>query len=157
MDRSNPPQAFGVFKPVGHVVLSFETEQSLDAAIKALGKPAGGDAGYTRYRPKDMLAQVEADLQEASPLASVGQEMNLIKAHRELAERGYSFLVVPTPTDDEVERVAQVAHRTGAYTAQHYGRFIIEELVDRTPGETQAFESPDRGLDIAVPAPRGRR
>jgi hypothetical protein len=150
MKRSDPPQAYGVFKPVGHVVMSFPSERELEAATSALGD-AGRDAGCARYRPDQMLAQIDADLREASPLASLGQEMNLVKAHRELAARGYSFLVVPTPQTEDVERVAEVARRSGAYTAQHYGHFVIEELVDRTPERTQAFESPDRGLDMAVP------
>jgi hypothetical protein len=150
MKRSDPPQAFGVFKPVGHVVLSFASERELEAAADGL-REVVPDGGWARYRPDQMLAQIDADLHEASPLASIGQEMNLVKAHRELAARGYSFLVVPTPQQEDVERVAEVAKRTGAYTAQHYGRFVIEELIDRTPEKAQAFESPDRGLDMAVP------
>lgn len=150
MKRNDPPQAYGVFKPVGHVVMSFPSEGEMQAAADALCD-AAPDGGCARYRPDQMLAQIDADLREASPLASLGQEMNLVKAHRELATRGYSFLVVPTPRGDDVDRVAQVARRTGAYTAQHYGRFVIEELVDRTPERAQAFESPDRGLDMAVP------
>jgi hypothetical protein len=98
-----------------------------------------------------MKAQVEADIEDASPLASIGQEMNLVKAHRALAEQQYSFLIVHAPDDERVAQVAGVARATQAHTAQSYGRFIIEELIPPASGDTQVFESPDRGSDTAQP------
>jgi hypothetical protein len=154
MDKQDLPQAFGVFKPVGHVVMSFASEAALQAAVDALDVGGIPRTGIVRYTPDQMIEQVDADLQKASPLASIGQEMNLIKAHRNLAEQGYWFLVVPAPDETAIARCGAVARATQAHTAQHYGHFMIEELVDRTPGRTQSFESPDRGLDIATPTRR---
>jgi hypothetical protein len=151
MEKSDPPQAFGVFKPVGHVVVSFESADDAAAAAQLLRERGFGAEDLVRYTPQQMLAQVDTDLAQASPLASIGQELNLIKAHRGLAERGYSFVIVHAPSDAQVEQVTEVARSTRAYTAQSYGRFIIEELIDRTPGRAQAFESPDAGADVAVP------
>ena len=37
-----------------------------------------------------------------------------------------------------------------AVSAQRYGSFMIEELIERTPGQAQVFESPERGLDVDV-------
>ena len=68
-----------------------------------------------------------------------------------LAQSGCSFLVVNAPEDEQAERVAAVARRLDAVVAQRYGRFIIEELIDKTHGEAQVFESPARGIDIDVP------
>jgi hypothetical protein len=150
-ETKSAPEAYGVFKPVGHVVISYPNAQALEDAAAALTAQGFAADRLVRYSPEQMKAQAEADMRNASPLASLGQELNLVKAQRELAEQGYAFLVVPAADDAEVERVAAVARRTRAYTAQHYGRFVIEELIDRTPGRTQAFESPDRGLDVAVP------
>ena len=137
MEKSDLPQAFGVFKPVGHVVVSFEAVDDATAAADLLLERGFSAEDLVRYTPQQMLAQVDTDLAQASPLASIGQELNLIKAHRELAERGYSFVIVHAPSDDKVEQVTEVARRTRAYTAQSYGRSIIEELIDRTPGRAQ--------------------
>ncbi len=46
----------------------------------------------------------------------------------------------------------EAARSMQAVAAQRYGSFLIEELIERTPGEPQVFESPDRGLDVDVPA-----
>ena len=57
----------------------------------------GGATTVRRLTDREMLSQIEQDLQKASSLAAVGQELNLIKAHRALAERGYHWLVVHAP------------------------------------------------------------
>jgi hypothetical protein len=151
MEKSNPPEAFGVFKPVGHVVISYRSVRDLDAAQSALMDRGFESSAVVRYTPEQMIAQVDASLEDASPLASIGQEMNLVKAHRALAEQRFSFLIVHAPDDDRVAQVARVARATHAHTAQSYGRFIIEELIDPASGESQVFESPDRGSDTARP------
>lgn len=152
MDKADPPKSFGVFKPVDHTVIAYADPAGVDSAIEALRSHGFGDADLTRYSPQEMLAQVDADLAAASPLASVGQELNLVKAHYGLAKQGCSFLVVHAPKEEQGEIVAQVVRDTGARAAQRYGRFMIEELVQETvEGNSQVFESPDRGLDIDVP------
>jgi hypothetical protein len=143
--------SFGVFKPVDHVVISFALAEQADAAaqtLTSLGLRA--PTAVRRLSDREMLAQIDADLQRASPLAAIGQEVNLIKAHRELAERGYHWLIVYAPDDRQAQRVAQVARDHGAERAQRYGNFIIEELI--SPTKRQVAESPDRGLDAQTPS-----
>ena len=152
MEKSNPPRSFGVFKPSGHTVIAFESVALLEAAGKALAEQGFTASDLVRYTPQEMLAQTDSDLVTASPLASVGQELNLIKAHRELAQKGSSFLVVHAPDDDQAQRVDKVIQGMQTTAAQRYGTLIIEELVDKTDGENQVFESPDRGLDMDVSA-----
>lgn len=148
MDKNNPPESFGVFKPVGHVVVAFRTAADLQAAQNALRSDGFADSEMVTYTPQEMIAQVEADLVDASPLAAIGQDLNLVKSHREMAEDGCSFLVVHAPEDAHVEKVEAVAHRLKAVAAQRYGRFITEELIDSD--ENQTFESTDTGLDDAA-------
>ena len=91
---SSPARAYGVFKPVGHMVVSFPTAAQADdgmAALQALNLP---EQDVRRYTDREMLAQIDQDLRQASPVAAVGQELNLVKAHQALAERGYHWLVV---------------------------------------------------------------
>ena len=156
MDKTDPPTSFGVFKPVGHTVIAFSTESQVQAAIGALLAQGFASEALVRYTPAEMTAQVDAHEKAASPLASLGQELNLIKAHRALAQRGCSFLVVHAPEDAQAERVAELARSMQAVAAQRYGSFMIEELIERTPGKPQVFESPDRGLDVDVAAAESR-
>lgn len=154
MDKTHIPESFGVFKPVGHIVIAFPTTADLQAALATLAQQDLASADAVRYGPAEMIAQVNLEIQAASPLASLGQELNLIKAHRTLAERGCSFLVVPAAGDAQAERVASVARAHNAVVAQRYGRFIIEELISPPTAEPQVFESPARGLDLPAPGAR---
>ena len=152
MDKSLPPKSFGVFKPVGHTVIAFQDLQLMEAAATAMQKQGLAPESLIAYTAGEMKAQVESDLQTASPMASIGQELNLVKAHRALADEGCCFLVVFAPDDTQSKVVDAVIKTHRARAAQRYGSFMIEELVESVEGETQVFESPDRGLDIDVPA-----
>jgi len=142
-------QSFGVFKPVGHVVIAFPNAQGARDAAQALDALHLPSDAVRSLSDEEMLAQIEIDLAHASPLASVGQEKNLVLAHRELAERGYHWLVVHAPDDVQAAQVAEIARAHGAERAQSYGNFIIEELIDPPGALPQVGESPDRGLDSA--------
>lgn len=144
--------SFGVYKPVGHVVISLPDAEAADRAARALARLGVAGDALRRYTDREMLRQIDADIAGASPLATVGQEMNLILAHRVLAEHGYHWLVVRVGSDAQAAQVARVAQAEGAERAQHYGHFIIEELIERPTGEPQVAESPDRGLDAQTPS-----
>ncbi|MEO5770809.1 MAG: hypothetical protein ABIQ29_01945 [Burkholderiaceae bacterium] len=144
--------SFGVFKPVDHVVISLPDAQSADRAAQAIGQIGVQAGAIRRFTDQEMISQIDHDMQSASPLASIGQEMNLIRAHRELAERGFHWLVVRAEDDEQARAIAAAAEGCGAERAQYYGRFIIEELIERDNGLNQVGESPDRGLDAQTPS-----
>jgi hypothetical protein len=144
--------SFGVFKPVGHVVISFPRAEQADAAHQALQQAGLATGRVMRYTDREMLEHIDEDLANASPLAGVGQELNLVRAHRELAARGYHWLVVHAPDDAQARRVAEAVRPHGAERAQSYGRFVVEELLERPGGLPQVAESPDRGLDAQTPS-----
>lgn len=135
MDKTNPPTVLGVFKPVGHTVIAFQSVSDLEAAVNLLAEAGFSDSACVLYTPAEMKAQVDSELQTASPLATFGYELDLINAHGVLAEKGCSFLVVHAPDEEQAERVAAVARATNAVTAQHYGTFMIEEVIAPTPGD----------------------
>jgi hypothetical protein len=147
-------RSFGVFKPVDHVVISFPGAAQADAAVQALAEIGmRGEPVVRRLTDRQMLQQIDQDLQKASSLAAVGQELNLIKAHRELAERGYHWLLVHVSDRDRALQVARAVRAHGAERAQLYGNFIIEELIEHhDDGKPQVAESPDRGLDAETPS-----
>ncbi len=134
MDKSNPPTSFGVFKPVDHVLIAFQSDSHMQSAVELLQEQGFGAADLTRYTPQEMIAQVDSELADPSPIASLGHELDFIRAHRVLAERGNSFLVVHAPDSDQIEQVTQVARDTHAVRAQRYGLLIIEELIDQPLG-----------------------
>ncbi|MGH6608965.1 MAG: hypothetical protein ACRECQ_01790 [Burkholderiaceae bacterium] len=154
MKKTDHPEAFGVFKPVGHVVISFPEAKDMQGAADALSKAGFGGSEVVRYTAQEMLAQIDADMENASLLASIGQEMNLVKAHRALAEKGFHWLVVKAPEDEQARRVADVVRPFRAERAQKYGRLIIEELIEHRDDERQMPESPSRGLDAQTPSGR---
>ena len=144
----NPhPTSFGVFKPVNHVVMSFATAADADAAVGALHEAGFGDSDIWRYSPGEMREQAERDIGNAGGLASLGQDLNLVKSHLALALQGQSFVVVSAAQEEQVLRVTEVATRAHATRAQHYGSLVIEELIPTGTSASQTAESPDRGLD----------
>lgn len=152
MTTTDAPRSFGVFKPVGHVVISFPQAEQADRAASALAGLGLSPEAVRRYSDREMLRQIDDDIARASPIAAIGQEMNLVLAHRALAERGYHWLVVAASGDEQAAQVAEAARACGAERAQHYGHFIIEELIERPGGIAQVAESPDRGLDAQTPS-----
>jgi hypothetical protein len=136
MDKAHPPETFGVFKPVDHTVIAFWSQRDLEQAVAALAGLGFDTAGFTRYSPLEMLVQIDAELLNKSPLASFGYELDLIHAHRVLAQKGCSFLVVHVPQKQRADQVTQVARDSHAATAQHYGTFLVEDLLEPGPGRT---------------------
>jgi hypothetical protein len=136
--------SFGVLKPVGHVVISFPSAVQAARARRALSGIVSEDAVHYRS-DREMLALLDRDIEHASPLAAVGQELNLAKAQRDLAAMGYHWLIVRA--DGNARRVAECVRPYGAERAQHYGHFTIEELIEHSTDVRQVAESPARGLN----------
>jgi hypothetical protein len=134
MDKTNPPTTFGVFKPVGHTLMAFSTDDALQAARAALAEKGFGPARMVEYTPQEMLAQVDAELKDSSPLANFGYELDLVRLHKAFAEDGCSFLVVETKDDTSAAVVADLVRAVHPVTAQRYGRFMIEDLTEKLPG-----------------------
>ena len=147
MNPTDRPAAYGVFKPVGHVIVALPSDDDAQHARTALFRAGFAAADVLLYSPEQMKRQAEIDIEQAGVLAGVGQELNLVKAHHELAEKGHSFLVVRAPKPEQVQRVANIARRFNATRAQSYGHLMIEELIEVGSGEQQVAESPDRGPD----------
>lgn len=150
MNTTDQPEPQRAFNPVGHVMLAFATPQEMQGAHAAL--LAGGFKANElhTYTPQQMQMQARINIEQAGVLAGLGQDLNLMKADLALAEEGHSFLAVHAPKDEATHVVTEVAQRFRATRAQKYGWFVVEELIDPTPGEAQVFESGDRGLDTPV-------
>jgi len=134
-NKANPPESFGMLKPVGHTVITFTSAQEMEAAAQALGAQGFGDSTLARYTPGEMVSRVDEAIANASVLAPFGYELAIAKAHRVQALDGCSFLVVYSPGQANVDRVAVVAKAHGAVSAQSYGTFLIQELTGLALGD----------------------
>jgi hypothetical protein len=141
MDKTNPPTSFGVFKPVGHTLIAFHTEDELVSAVVALKAMDFVDDNMAHYSAEQMSTQIAVELRTASPLATFGYELDLIHMHEDMAKKGCSFLVVNAPTDARAAQVAELVRSIKPVTAQHYGRFMIEDLTETAPGRVDEKET----------------
>ena len=91
MNKTDPPTTFGVFKPVGHTLMAFYTEDQLQSAVVALTALGSAPASMVHFSAGEMATQVDAQLLAASPLASFGYELDLIRVHGDLAKKGLQF------------------------------------------------------------------
>jgi hypothetical protein len=145
MNENDSQTAYGVFKPVGHVLASFPTERDARSAVEALNQAGFSEVAY--YPADEVLERAERDIERAGVLATIGQELNLVKQQRELAVEGHPFVSVLAEQDHEARRAADIVARFHADRAQKFGHLIIEELIEPGSGQRQAKESPDTGLD----------
>jgi hypothetical protein len=145
MNENHSQTAYGVFKPVGHVLASFPTERDARSAVDALN--AAGFAEVAYYSAEEVRERAERDIERAGVLATIGQELNLVKQQRDLAREGHPFVSVLAEEDDAARRAADIVSRHHADRAQKFGHLIIEELIEPGSGQRQAKESPDTGLD----------
>lgn len=145
MNDSTSQTAYGVFKPVDHVLASFPTEDDARAAVQALREAGFPEVAF--YPAAQVCQRADRDIASAGVLAGIGQELNLVKQQRELAGAGHPFVSVLAPEDAAARRAADILARHRADRAQKFGHLIIEELIEPGSGPRQANESPDTGLD----------
>lgn len=132
MDKFNPPETFGIFKPTGHTVMALRSFADLVAAKTALVQAGFHVSDMVTYTPQEMASLARKEREAAGHVAAFGYEVELLDTNRELAESGCSFLVVPAANDTQVEQLTEVAERLKAASAQHYGRFMIQDLINAT-------------------------
>jgi hypothetical protein len=145
MNNDSSQTAYGVFKPVGHVLASFPTEGDARSAVEALRRAGFADVAF--YPAEEVRERAERDIANAGVLAGIGQELNLVKQQRDLAQRGHPFISVLAPEDVAARRAAEIVARCNADRAQKFGELVIEELIEPGTGQRQSNESPDTGLD----------
>ena len=145
MNNSNSQTAYGVFKPVGHVLASFPDERDARLAVEALKAAGFPDVAF--YPAQEVLERANRDIANSGVLANIGQELNLVKQQRDLAEEGHPFVSVLAEKDDDARRAGDIVARYNADRAQKFGSLVIEELIEPGTGQRQARESPDTGLD----------
>jgi hypothetical protein len=122
-------QSFGAFKPVGYVVIAFDSDARAAEACKAM-RDAGFAAGdIEQIRAADHAAHMAHLTDSASGTAEFGHEIVLMRRYRELAEQGRGWLLVRAPDDDAAARITDVAKRFDAKLAERYHSLAVEDLI----------------------------
>jgi len=122
------PRSFGVFAPVGYLVLAFQQEQEAAHAREALLMGGYDDDEIIEYSSQQVIADIEATRDKISILAYMGAELAYQREQLEYAKQGFTFLVVYAPSEAETRRVLNVARRFRAQLAHKYNRGSIEDV-----------------------------
>ena len=123
------PRSFGVFAPVGWVVIAFPGEREAAYARDALVTGGYEADEIVTFGSGEVIKDIETHQDDVSLLAYLGPEPAFQARHFEYARQGCAFLVVFAPTDAEAERVSRVARRFGARIAHKYNRRTVQELI----------------------------
>jgi hypothetical protein len=121
---------FGAFKPVGHVVACFATQEQAVKGLRALAEIGLGQGAVQYLSDRDMLARVEHDNDDASAAPGADQAAAISRGQRDLARLGYHWLVVRAKNDGRAAQIADCLRPQGAERAQHYSSFAIDELIE---------------------------
>ncbi|WP_271008225.1 hypothetical protein [Paucibacter sp. B51] len=129
MSQASLPSSFGVFNPVGHVMVGLPSQAQLEALVDAFhhaGRPA---SGLLHFPPRDTVAELAALVERAGPLAGFGYEITLLRRYLALAETGHRWLLVKVDGAAQAALVAATAREGGADLAVHYRDWVVEELI----------------------------
>lgn len=127
-DVSQLPLSFGALKPVGHVIVALEDDDTAERMRNALKEEGWGEE-VLQVPAKEMAQALEGWLANASGTSEFGTESDLMRRYEVLAEGGCGWLVVPASDEELEQRVAEIARRFNARFANKYGRLIVEDLL----------------------------
>jgi hypothetical protein len=131
MTKTNLPRLFGVFTPIGHVVLAFANAADAAQAREALLTGGYEADEVLQFHSDEVIADAEQTRDNLGLLARMGLNMEWSEVERDvqLAQQGAAFLVVYAPSDAETNRVMNVARRFNTTLARKYHRLAIEHLL----------------------------
>jgi hypothetical protein len=123
------PTSFGVFKPVGHVMMGLPSQAQLDALVTALHRAGWLTPAVRQFSPRETVDELRAMVGNAGPLAGFGYEITLLQRYLALAEKGYLWLLVQADDGERAAAAADIARTCGATLAVYYRMLTEEELI----------------------------
>lgn len=120
---------FGIFYPVGYIVVGFPDEA--DALQVQQDLLTGGyEAGdCTLHRAREVAEAATRNLRNNDGfLAMLGKSDDAVRVHLRAAEKGATFVLIYAPGDLESSRAMTVVRRAPFEFAHRYHRFVIESL-----------------------------
>ncbi len=129
LTKDDQPLSFGVFNPVGHIVVAFDDDATASAAAQALKDAGFEDEDILQYNAHEESEAMSRMLDGITGAAGFGHEVTLMRQYKSLADEGCGWLVVYAPEKERCEKVVAIARRHGAKLAEKYGRLVIEDLL----------------------------
>lgn len=123
------PTSFGVFKPVGWLMVGLPTQALADGLVAALHDANWPSADVLHFAPSETLAELEAMVDNAGALAGFGYEITLLRRYVSLTKEGYRWLLVKVDSVERAAAAAAIARSCDASLAVHYRLLTIEELL----------------------------
>jgi hypothetical protein len=148
MRKLAAPHLSGAPKPTPHIVMCFASADDATTAMLMLHERGFGGAEAACCTAAQMRARL------ANPPVSSSQDWSVIATRRELARRGYSFVLVRAMDDAEAAVIKQIADDAHAQCVQPGRRHTSEELSRLTERSAVVGSHTGRsGLTCAQRAP----
>ncbi|HYN62408.1 MAG TPA: hypothetical protein VET87_23135 [Rubrivivax sp.] len=122
--------SFGVFKPVGHVMVGLPLPGQLLALVRRLRSAGWSAETLLRFDAGEAVPELETMVAGAGVLAGFGYEITLLRRYLALTRKGYGWLLVQAEDAERAQAVAAFARDCGARVAVHYRTLSVEELIE---------------------------
>lgn len=129
LHKDELPLTFGAFNPVGHVMVGLQSQAHLQRAREAFARAGFDDEDVLEFSPREAHEGMDEMVDHVSPVVGFGYEGVLMKRYVQLSQRGYRWLVVYAPDDEDVDRLRTVVIEQGIDVAVKYHLLASEDLV----------------------------
>lgn len=129
VDADDLPTSFGVFKPVGHLMIGLHSQDQTDGLVSALQGAGWASHEVRQFIPRESVEEMETMVENAGAMAGFGYEITLLRRYLKLAREGQLWLLVKVEDTDEAAQAADLARERGATLAVHYRLLTVEELI----------------------------
>jgi hypothetical protein len=123
------PTSFGVFKPVGWVMVGLPTQAQADALAQALGDVGSPSTAALHFTPSETVAELQAMADSAGTMAGFGYEITLLRRYLALSQQGYRWLLLKVAGTEQAAASAAIAQACGATLAVYYRTLTVEDLI----------------------------
>jgi hypothetical protein len=123
------PTSFGVFKPVGWLMVGLPTQDQANAVVATLHNSGWHSTRVLHFTPNETIAELQGLIENAGPLAGFGYEITLLRRYLELARMGYRWLLVKVDDTEQAAAAAELAGAGGATLAVRYRSLTVDELL----------------------------
>ncbi len=123
------PTSFGVFKPVGWVMVGLPTLALAGTLVTALHDAGWPSTKVLHFDSGESADELDAMVENAGAMSSFGYEITMLRRYAALAREGCRWLLVKADDPEQAGRAGEVARGCGATLAVYYRTLTIEELI----------------------------
>ena len=129
MTKSEMQESLGAFKPVGHAVLAFDSDEAAGKVRQALQDAGFSEEDVLTFSSAELFPDLKEMMRGASGASGFGYEIVLMRRYMTLASEGAGWLMVYAPEEAQIAQIAALAKQFGAKSAVQYGSLVHEDLI----------------------------